>query len=377
MTTPSAWNTTSATASLNQWQTIESPSHAAAAEHSPRFLHVVEQGALIRKAGLRLQVTKKDKLLLDVPTIKLQGVVLYGNPQVSTQCLRMLLEQGVWLSFFTRQGSYKGRLQPPSELGVALRREQWKRSEDPAFCVAFARTMIRAKLLGAREVAAAYSQNYLAESLGEGHLTIRQCLEKTGGATLEELLGIEGLAARAYWGLFRRWNRSALGFPGRVKRGATDPVNILLNFAYTLLTRELEGLLESAGLDASCGLFHTPEPGRPALACDWVEEFRHTIVDRLVLTLINRKQIQEKDFDLRDQKQGARLGPAGLRTFIQAYEQAMIGRQSAGGGEAEEPGRGYRTLLIDQLGRLLDSLKPGGAPYCPHVFGDAVQQAGE
>src|SRR4029077_2324174 len=109
----------------------------------------------------------KERLLLDVPTIKLQGVVLYGNPQVSTQCLRLLLEEGVWLSFFTRHGTYKGRLQPPAELGFALRREQWQRSQDSGFCLAFARTVIRAKLEGARQVASAYAQNYLAETLGD------------------------------------------------------------------------------------------------------------------------------------------------------------------------------------------------------------------
>ena len=65
---------------------------------------------------------------------------------------------------------------------------------------------------------------------------------------LAELRGVEGAASRAYFSLFRRWNRSGMLFERRSKRGATDPVNVLLNFGYSLLTRELEGLLEAAGL---------------------------------------------------------------------------------------------------------------------------------
>jgi len=351
------------TITSTRWQPVDAPLHEAALETAPRFLYVTEQGALLRKVGHRIQITKEKRLLLQVPTIKLQGVVLYGNPQVSSQCLRLLLDEGVWLSLFTRQGHYKGRLQPPAERGAELRRTQWKRSQDPAFCLELAKAWAQAKLLGGRQVAAAYAQNYLAETLGQGHLAIRQALERIPQAkSLEELRGMEGSASRAYWGLFRRWNLSSFAFPGRLKRGASDPVNILLNFAYTLLTRELEGLLESAGLDPSVGFYHAPEADRPSLACDWVEEFRHVIADRLVLALINRKQIQEKDFDLRNEKQGARLGPSGLRTFLAAYETAMTGvrpGEPAPAAASEGPGRGYRSLMLAQLGRLLDCLKQG------------------
>jgi len=93
---------------------------------------------------------------------------------------------------------------------------------------------------------------------------------------LEELRGVEGNASRAYFDLFRRWNRSTMPFEGRAKRGATDPINALLNLGYTLLTRELEGILEAAGLDPTVGFYHLPNGDRPSLAGDWVEEFRHT-----------------------------------------------------------------------------------------------------
>src|SRR5438876_596060 len=121
---------------------IESRVHYRLAESHSRFLHVVEQGTTLRRSGTRIRITKKDKVLLEVPATKLQGVILYGNIQVSTQCLRNLLEEGVWLSFFSRSGFYKGRLQPPIERGGNLRLRQWERSRDADFCLSFARAVV-------------------------------------------------------------------------------------------------------------------------------------------------------------------------------------------------------------------------------------------
>ncbi len=113
---PSFWSTSSGTATPVAWQALGTPpTPEETSLPAPRFLHIIEQGGLVRKVGQRIQVVKKGNLLLEVQTVKLQGVVIYGNAQVSSQCLRLLLEQGVWLSFFTRQGHYKdGSNLPPS-----------------------------------------------------------------------------------------------------------------------------------------------------------------------------------------------------------------------------------------------------------------------
>ena len=336
-------------------RSIDTPPPARA----PRFLHVVEPGAKVRRVGGRVLVAKKDKVLLEVPTIKLEGVLLYGAVQVSTPCLRKLLEEGIWLSFFTRSGAYLGRLQPPSERGGKLRRRQWEVSRSAEAALAFARAVVRGKILGQRLVAAAYAKNYLAETLGDAYQALVRCLERLEQVRdLEELRGLEGTAARAWFELFRRWNRSELPFGGRVKRGATDPLNVLLNFGYTLLTRELEGLLEAAGLDPTIGFYHQPDGDRPSLACDWVEEFRHPVIDRLVLRLVNLGVIKAADFEDRGER-GLRLSPDGLRKFLGAYERTMNG----GGAVDEEPAAaGVRGVLLAQLARLLDFLNEG-APY--------------
>ena len=150
-----------------------------------------------------------------------------------------------------------------------------------------------------------------------------------------------------------------------MKQGATDPVNCLLNFGYTLLTRELDGLLEAAGLDPAAGFYHVPGEDRPALACDWVEEFRHVVIDRLVLTLINQQRIQAADFEEHAEKGGLRMKPNAIRTFIQSYEAALI-RPAASGGEELDTRPPYRDIFLDRLGAVLDAIS-GGPAYRNHL----------
>jgi CRISPR-associated protein Cas1 len=336
---------------------IDAPARSVTVESHSRFLHVVEQGAVLRRQGTRIRISKKDSVLLDVPATKLQGVLIYGNAQVSTQCLKNLLEEGVWLSFLTRNGVYKGRLQPPAERGGRLRLMQWSRSQDQEFCLAFGKAVVRGKVLGQKLVQKLYSKNYLAETLGESHKILNETLDRIDKvAALDELRGVEGTAARAYFDLFRRWNRSDMPFEGRSKRGAVDPINALLNFGYTLLTRELEGLIEAAGLDPTVGFYHLPDNDRPSLACDWVEDFRHPVVDRLVLRLVNRGTITAEDFKMHEER-GLRMTTEGMRKFLKAYEKVM---SYPDGKASEDDAAGFRSIFLKQLASLLDALNARG-----------------
>lgn len=346
------------------WRSIDAPGRARVAEVGSRFLYVAEQGTMLRRSGSRVSVTKKDAVLLDIPAVRLQGVLVYGNVQVSTQCIRNLLAEDVWVSFFSRNGQYRGRLQPPAERGGRLRHRQWTQAGNEAFCLASAQSIVRGKIMAQRRLAEAYAKNRAAESLGTGHIHLRESLERVDqAADLAALRGIEGSASRAYFGLFARWNTSELPFEGREKRGTADPINALLNFGYTLITRELEGLIEAAGLDPTIGFYHAPDDDRPSLACDWVEEFRHVIVDRLVLTLVNKRMLKREDFEEGEDRRGIRLSMDGLRKFLTAYDQAM---QRPPDEDEASLAAGVRSVLFAQLGRLLDAIA-GRAPYLTHL----------
>src|SRR5690606_29293499 len=113
----------------------------------------------------------------------------------------------------------------------------------------------------------------------------------------EEAMGMEGEAAVVYFSVFNELlKNTGFAFGGRVRRPPTDPVNALMSFVYSLITQECVSALQGVGLDPFVGFLHRDRPGRPSLALDMLEEFRASWADRFVLTLINRRQIQLKDF---------------------------------------------------------------------------------
>jgi len=120
-----------------------------------------------------------------------------------------------------------------------------------------------------------------------------------GAKTVESLRGLEGNAAKRYFGVFGQLvlhQREAFSFETRTRRPPQDNINALLSFLYTLLTYEVASALETVGLDPYVGYLHSDRPGRPSLALDMMEELRSVCADRLVLSLINRKQVNGKGF---------------------------------------------------------------------------------
>ena len=143
-----------------------------------------------------------------------------------------------------------------------------------------------------------------------------------GGTNIKQLLGIEGGAGREYFGCFDALivqQREEFAFRGRSRRPPLDPVNALLSFLYTLLVHDLTGALEGVGLDPQVGFLHRDRPGRPSLALDLMEELRPFLADRMTLSLINRRQIQMRDFVIKESG-GVLLTAEGRKKVLVAYQ---------------------------------------------------------
>jgi CRISPR-associated protein Cas1 len=146
----------------------------------------------------------------------------------------------------------------------------------------------------------------------------------------EELLGIEGNAARVYFqnlaGMIKPDDRSSeanltFDFNGRNRRPPRDPVNALLSLAYSLLAKDLTIVCHAVGFDPFLGFYHQPRFGRAALALDLMEPFRPLIADSAVLNAINTRMVTARDFV--QAGNSVSLTPGGRKGFFRAYEQRM------------------------------------------------------
>jgi len=233
-----------------------------------------------------------------------------------------LLERGINTSFLSIYGRFRGRLAPKISKNVLLRVAQFEKNKDEKFKTELARRILRGKIKNARMVLAKYASNhpevnftpYIAEL--ERHIISLERKEK-----VSTLLGVEGQASAVYFTAFPKMIRSDLDFVIRSRRPPRDPVNSLLSFCYTLLTNEIDSLLCAVGFDPYVGYLHGINYGRPSLALDMVEEFRH-LAERFTLFLINNGIVKAEDFEKEDKgfylKEGAR------KEFFARYEKRML-----------------------------------------------------
>jgi CRISPR-associated protein Cas1 len=293
---------------------------------SVAFLYLTQQGSVLRKTGDRLLVEKDDEILLDLPYHKLEHVLLFGNIQVTTQAMAELLDKGVPVSLFSRQGNYRGALTPARGKNVELRVHQFEAYRDAVRALALAKAAIHAKLENALEVLEEVRARHESpEGYAAKRAAILDGLSRVEEVkTVAELDGVEGASARAYFDALMLFNRSDFTWQGRSRHPALDPINALLSFAYTLLTHEVSALLEGAGLDPYLGFLHQLDYGRPSLALDVIEPFRHPAADRLVLRLLNLRVLAADDFETRAGRAGVWLTPAALIRFFEHYERWMM-----------------------------------------------------
>jgi CRISP-associated protein Cas1 len=267
-------------------------------------LYVTTQNAYIHKEGESAIVKIDGEIKLRVPVHTLDGIVCFGAVSVSPFLMHHCAERNVALSFLSENGRFLARVQGPVAGNVLLRREQYRAADDPERSAWLARSFLAGKLANSRAVLRRALRDY-PDDAGAPHLAAAEgrlaqySNRLKSDLDLDSLRGVEGEAASSYFAAFPHLIRSdeeAFRFEGRNRRPPLDPVNALLSFVYTLLVHDCRSALEGVGLDPCVGYLHRDRPGRPSLALDLMEEFRSVLADRLVLSLINRKQVQAKDF---------------------------------------------------------------------------------
>jgi CRISPR-associated protein Cas1 len=284
-------------------------------------VYVQAQGAMLRLSGERLVVQAKDESPYPARLSNTSHVSLYGNVHVTTPTIRRLLDRGIPLFFFSYGGWFVGQAVGHDSKNVELRLAQYRGSQDRLLCLRLARGFVASKILNCRTLLRRNHTEPSPVALSE----LKQLARKARAAeSIESLLGIEGTAARRYFGEFSGMLKSVnddFDLEGRNRRPPRDPVNALLSFCYSLLTKEFALAVRAAGLDGMLGFYHQPHFGRPSLALDLMEEFRPVIADSVVIGAINNGVVQSEDFV---HAAGAvALTQAGRKRLIHSFERRM------------------------------------------------------
>lgn len=285
-------------------------------------LYVTSENSYLALDGENVVVYEEGDELGRVPLHNLEGIVSFGYRGTSPALMGACAERNVSLCYLTPQGKYLARITGRIKGNVVLRQQQYDISRDDTRSLEIAKICISGKVFNARWVLERAIRDHGlqidTENVKQVSIFLKNVINDIQSCqSKEQLRGYEGEAASQYFGIFDQLilqQKRDFPFCGRNRRPPTDNVNALLSFTYTLLTNMMTSALETVGLDPYVGFMHTDRPGRVSLSLDMIEELRTVMADRFVLSLINRKIVNGKDFSQKEN--GAVLLSDGARKKI-------------------------------------------------------------
>ncbi len=291
-------------------------------------LYITTQETYVSKERENIVVSLHGKEVFRAPIHLINSIVCFGNIMCSPFVLGLCAENNISVSFFTEYGKFIAKVQSPVSGNVLLRKQQYKYSDDEKFCLETAKSILIGKLNNSRTVINRALRDHEDKMSSPDKVKqISESLQRAlnnilSAENLDVLRGMEGDAANSYFSVFNDLilnNKETFFMNERTRRPPQDNVNCLLSFVYTLLAHDVSSALEGVGLDPQVGFFHKDRPGRPSLALDLMEEFRSVIADRLVLTLINLSQLDDKGFT-KSQSGGVIMADENRKIVLGAYK---------------------------------------------------------
>jgi CRISPR-associated endonuclease Cas1/CRISPR-associated protein Cas4 len=331
-------------------------------------LYVQEPGARVTKSGEVLVIEGEEKKT-EVSIGDVSELVLHGPVSLTTPALGALLREEIPVTYASTGGWVLGHTVSTGHRNVAIRIAQSRAAFDERRSLAFARSLVAAKIRNCRVF---LRRNFKAGDETERDAAIEALARLADRAmyasTEAELLGFEGEAAARYFRLFdTMFGAAARDFPQfafekRTRRPPADPVNAMLSFGYALLTRTWLTVLSAVGFDPYLGFYHHPRFGRPALALDMMEPFRPILADSTLIQAINNGEVKPDGF--LSAGPAVNLKPHTRRAFIAAYERRLDQ-------EVTHPVFGYRVSmrrLLEVQARLLVRHLAGEIADYPHYL---------
>lgn len=288
------------------------------------ILYVTTPESYISKDGLNVVISINQKEVFRIPIINIEGIVTFGYMGASPGIMKLCVDNGVSLTFLTPNGRFISRVQGGTSGNVLLRTSQYRLSEDKDYSLHLGRIFIGGKIQNYRNILRRFIRDYgsVADIEEAARMLEMRKNESLRSKDADHLRGMEGDAASIYFKVFPYLivnQKADFIFNGRNRRPPKDPVNAMLSFVYTLLTNEVAAALETVGLDPYVGFLHTLRPGRVSLALDVMEELRAYLGDRLVLSLINRRQININDFVFQGENEVV-MTESGRKTLLNAWQ---------------------------------------------------------
>lgn len=284
------------------------------------YLYICEQGAAIGISNNRFQVKYKDGMLKTIPAETLEVIEIFGNVQMTTQCIQECLKRGVNVIFYSTKGSYYGRLISTSHVNVQRQRKQSELNKNLEFSLEFSKKIISAKIRNQAVILRRYARTKARDINRSIDEMLYMEAKVKSGKSVEQIMGYEGNAAKIYFKEAGKLIDPEFAFEGRTKRPPLDPFNSMISLGYSIILNEIYGKLEAKGLNPYFGFMHKDREKHPTLASDLMEEWRAVLIDSTVLSMINGHEVSRDGFYTNLDEPGVFLDKETFKRYIQKLE---------------------------------------------------------
>ena len=288
------------------------------ADPDGQIIHLATPGARAFVRGGQMIVVKDGETIAKVPLGQMQGLQVHGNIDLSSGLIRELMWRGLVIEWCSGTGRLYGWSASTYGPNGSTRMRQHVASADGR--LGFAREFVSSKIANqATQLRRAGVQKGVVEGL-------RRLQRRALTADVwQEILGMEGDAASLYFAhwpeLLKPRVRGDWEWRGRSGRPATDPLNAMLNYVYSMLTSDAIRAVVGCGLDPHAGFLHSSNRNKPALALDLMEEFRAPVADSVVQLVVNNGEVKPGEFD--SALGTVRMQDRARKSLIAAYERRM------------------------------------------------------
>ena len=324
-----------------------------------RSLYLFSDGELRREGNTLILITDEGKRVMPVETV--ETLCVFSEVSMNKRLLEFLTSKRVLLHFFNHHGYYVGSYYPREHMNSGLivlkqaehfLREDWR--------MALARAFVKGAIQNMLFVLRVYSSR--GRPLGDIIEAIEGELRLIPSANSPaELMALEGHARERYYSAFEEIvPNEDFSFEVRSRRPPANRMNALISFGNSLLYVTALSEIYRTHLDPRIGYLHETNQRSFTLNLDIAEVFKPLVVDRVIFSLVNRREITPRDFH--EELGGIYLREGGLRRFIEAYERRLaetvmhkgLGRKAS-----------YRRLLRLECYKLYRHFLEG-EPYEPY-----------
>lgn len=292
-------------------------------------IYVYEQGSVITIKENRLIITKVSKKIETIPIELIDGVMIFGNIQVSTQSIHKLLSKGINITYLSKRGYNFGRLENINKVNIERQRLQFRQSKDIFYSLEISKEFIKGKIKNQRTVLLRANKYLQNEEIKENIKIMKRYIVKIEYVEdIESLMGMEGFCAKIYFDSVNYILNEEYRFKKRSKRPPKDPFNSIISFGYALLYNEVFNIIGSKGLSPYVGFLHKDRNKHAALCSDIMEEFRPILVDTLAIYLLNNDKITKEDFIFNIKNNSVLLNKDGASKIVKEFEKRILQKVS-------------------------------------------------